>query len=276
MVEGQPSTHRSRYKDRTPNHLDPMLVLLSPSKNLHAQPKPAHRLSEPRLPEESRKLIETLRKLKPGAVGELMHINEKLAGLNAARYQSWSWPHTPENATAAIYTFSGDVYQGFQAQTMTRPQAEQCDKTVRILSGLYGLLRPMDLIQPYRLEMGTELKVGRTKNLYGFWGERITELLKQDIESAGAKEVINLASQEYTRALDLKALGVPVIDIQFLEDRNGKLQFLSYNAKRSRGWMARHIVDHKVRRSRDLRGFIEEGYSFREEMSGPEKLVFVR
>lgn len=253
-----------------------MLVLLSPSKNLHAHPQPAHRTSEPRMPEESRKLIDTLRKLKPGAVGELMHINEKLAALNAARYRAWSWPHTPESATAAIYTFSGDVYQGFQAQTMTRAQAEQCDKTVRILSGLYGLLRPLDRIQPYRLEMGTDLKVGRTKNLYDFWGDSITGLLKQDIESSGAKEVINLASQEYTRSLDFRALGVPVIDVQFLEDRNGKLQFLSYNAKRSRGWMARHIVDHKVKRSRDLRGFIEEGYSFREELSTPDKLVFVR
>jgi hypothetical protein len=253
-----------------------MLVLLSPSKNLHAKPVTAHRTTLPRLPEDSQALIDALRKLKPGAVGELMDINEKLAGLNAARYQAWHWPHTSDNATAAIYTFSGDVYQGFEAQTMTKAQAEQADKTVRILSGLYGVLRPLDLIQPYRLEMGTSLKVGRTKDLYGFWNDRITSLLKQDLQETGAKEVINLASQEYTRAVDFDALGVPVIDVQFLEDRNGKLQFLSYNAKRSRGWMARYIVDRKVKKSKDLRGFDVQGYGFREDLSDDRKLVFVR
>ena len=253
-----------------------MLVLLSPSKNLHNVPHPAHRTSLPRMPEQSAKLIESLKKLKPGAIQKLMDINENLARLNYNRYQTYSWPHNVENATAAIYTFRGEVYQGFDASTMTKEQAELADKKVRILSGLYGVLRPLDLIQPYRLEMSTELKTGKAKNLYAFWGSRITDLLNEDIESTKSKVVINLASQEYMAAVDIAKLKVPVIDIQFLEDRNGKLQFLSYNAKRSRGWMARYIVDQKINTASALKGFDLQGYSYREELSVPEKMVFVR
>lgn len=253
-----------------------MLVLLSPSKNLHNVPMAAHRSSLPRMPEEAKVLIEALKKFKPAALSELMDINDQLARLNYNRYHTFSWPHEPENATAAIYTFRGEVYQGFDANTMTKAQAEQADKQVRILSGLYGLLRPLDLIQPYRLEMGTDLKVGKTRNLYEYWGSKITDLLNQDIAETKSKEVINLASQEYMAALDLSGLKSPVIDIQFLEDRNGKFQFLSYNAKRSRGWMARYIVDHKIKTSHSLRGFTEQGYSYREDLSDLKKMVFVR
>ena len=253
-----------------------MLVLLSPSKNLHNIPQAAPRTSLPRMPLQSAQLIESLKKLKPGAIQKLMDINENLARLNYNRYHAFAWPHTPENATAAIYTFRGEVYQGFDANTMTKAQAELADKKIRILSGLYGVLRPLDLIQPYRLEMSTELKSGRSKSLYAFWGSRITDLLNEDIESTKSKVVINLASQEYMAAIDLAKIKVPVIDIQFLEDRNGKLQFLSYNAKRSRGWMARYIVDHKINAVSALKGFDLQGYSFREELSIPEKLVFVR
>jgi len=253
-----------------------MLVLLSPSKNLHNVPQAAHRYSLPRMPEQSTLLIESLKKLKPAAIQKLMDINDNLARLNYNRYQAYTWPHTTENATAAIYTFRGEVYQGFDANTMTKAQAELADKTVRILSGLYGVLRPLDLIQPYRLEMSTELKTGKTKNLYKFWGDKITDLLNEDIAATKSKVIINLASQEYMAAVNLSKLNVPVIDVQFLEDRNGKLQFLSYNAKRSRGWMARYIVDHKINVVSALRGFDLQGYSFREELSVPEKMVFVR
>lgn len=259
-----------------PNLCAKMLVLLSPSKNLHNVPMAAHRTSLPRMPEEAEVLIHTLKKLKPGALRELMDINEQLARLNYNRYQTFSWPHHADNATAAIYTFRGEVYQGFDAKTMTPAQAEQADQQVRILSGLYGLLRPLDLIQPYRLEMGTDLKVGKAHNLYEYWGSKITQLLNGDIAATKSKEVINLASQEYMAALDLNKISVPVIDIQFLEDRNGKLQFLSYNAKRSRGWMARYIVDHKIKRSSSLKAFTEQGYSYREDLSDPKKMVFVR
>ncbi|HEY3385642.1 MAG TPA: peroxide stress protein YaaA [Saprospiraceae bacterium] len=253
-----------------------MIVLLSPSKNLHNTPHPAHRYSAPRMTEESEVLIENLKKLKPEKLQKLMEINSNLATLNYNRYHSFSLPHSFENATAAIYTFRGEVYLGFEANTMNKAQAEQADKFVRILSGLYGVLRPLDLIQPYRLEMGTELKVGKTKDLYGFWGNKITDLLNADIAETKSKEVINLASQEYMGAVNPSLLKVPIIDIQFLEDRNGKLQFLSYNAKRSRGWMARYIVDNKISKSSALKGFDLQGYSYREELSDPKKMVFVR
>jgi hypothetical protein len=253
-----------------------MLVLLSPSKNLHNVPMASPRYSLPRMPEESLQLIASLRKLKPADLHALMDINDQLARLNYNRYQAFTWPHTGENATAAIYTFRGEVYQGFDANTMTKAQAEQADKYVRILSGLYGVLRPLDLIQPYRLEMSTELKTGKAKNIYQYWGHKITDLLNADIEATKSKEVINLASQEYMAAVQVADLKAPVIDIQFLEDRNGKLQFLSYNAKRSRGWMARYIVDHKIKKSSQLKGFDLQGYSYREELSDPKKMVFVR
>lgn len=253
-----------------------MLILLSPSKNLHNVPQASHRFSLPRMPEESGQLIKSLVKLKPEDLEELMDINDKLARLNNSRNHSFTWPHTPENATAAIYTFRGEVYQGFDANTMTKAQAEQADKQVRILSGLYGVLRPLDLIQPYRLEMSTNLKTGKAKNLYQFWGSKITDMLNADVAATKSKEIINLASQEYMGAVNIAALSVPVIDVQFLEDRNGKLQFLSYNAKRSRGWMARYIVDRKINKSSALKGFDVQGYSYREELSDAKKMVFVR
>jgi cytoplasmic iron level regulating protein YaaA (DUF328/UPF0246 family) len=253
-----------------------MLVLLSPSKNLHNTPKAAHHCSLPRMPEQSNQLIEILKKKSPKALQELMDINDQLARLNYNRYQTYTWPHTQENATSAIYTFRGEVYQGFDANTMTPSQANLADKHIRILSGLYGVLRPHDLIQPYRLEMGISLKVNKAKNLYSFWGNRITDLLNEDLDQTKSKEIINLASQEYMAAVDLSKISVPVIDIQFLEDRNGKLQFLSYNAKRSRGWMARYIVDHKINNSSALKRFDSQGYTYRAELSDQKKMVFVR
>ena len=253
-----------------------MIILLSPSKNLHTTPKAAHRYSLPRLPEASTQLIRALQKLKPADLQELMGINEQLARLNYNRYHTYQWPHTPENATAAIYTFRGEVYLGFDATTLTPTQAESADSRVRILSGLYGVLKPLDLIQPYRLEMSTSLKVGRTKDLYAFWGNRITELLMKDINETKSKEVINLASQEYMAAVQVDHLNVPVIDIHFLEERNGKLQFLSYNAKRSRGWLARYIADHQIKKSAELKAYTEHDYAYRADLSGPKKMVFVR
>ncbi len=253
-----------------------MIALLSPSKNLHNEPLEAHRTSLPRFPEESSQLIKTLSKFKPADIRDLMHVNEKIALLNYNRYHTYHWPHTPEDATAAIYTFRGEVYLGFEAGTMTKAQVERADKHVRILSGLYGLLRPLDLMQPYRLEMGTNLKVGRKKDLYSFWGDKITQLLNEDIAETKSKVIINLASQEYMNVIDRTKLIVPVVDIQFLEDRDGKLKFLSYNAKRSRGWMARYIVDEKIKTVSALKGFNLHGYGFREDLSDTDKLVFVR
>ncbi|MFZ1677861.1 MAG: peroxide stress protein YaaA [Saprospiraceae bacterium] len=253
-----------------------MLILLSPSKNLHNKPKEAHHFSLPRFPEETGQLIDVLKKQTPKSLQKLMDINEKLAKLNVERYHQYAWPHTPENATTAMYTFRGEVYLGLEANTFTSVEADEANKRIRILSGLYGLLRPLDLIQPYRLEMGIEMKVGKAKSIYQFWGSKITDLLNEDIASTKSKEVINLASQEYSAAIQTDKVSVPVIDIQFLEDRNGKLQFLSYNAKRSRGWMSRYIVDQRIKNSKDLRGFDLQGYQYREDLSDSKKMVFVR
>ncbi len=253
-----------------------MIALLSPSKNLHNIPLTAHRFSLPRLPEQSETLIKALTKLKKSELQDLMHINEKLASLNYNRYRTFSWPHTPEDASVAIYTFRGEVYLGFEAGTLTQSQAERADKHVRILSGLYGLLKPLDLIQPYRLEMGSALKVGRSKDLYTFWGDQITNLLNEDLAETKSKAIINLASKEYISAIDTSKLIAPVFDIHFLEDRDGTLKFLSYNAKRSRGWMARYIVDQNIKTPSALKGFNLQGYAYREDLSETTKMVFVR
>ncbi len=253
-----------------------MLILLSPSKNLHNKPKEAHRYSLPRMPEQSEKLIEVLRKQTPRSLQKLMDINDKLAKLNVERYHQFAWPHTPDNATTAMYTFRGEVYLGLDANTLTQQEAEDADKNIRILSGLYGLLRPLDLIQPYRLEMGIELKIGKAKSLYEFWGNQITDLLSQDIAASKAKEVINLASQEYSAAINPEKLIVPMIDIQFMEDRNGKLQFLSFIAKRSRGEMARFMIQQKITKSEELKDEDINGYQYRVDLSQPNKMVFVR
>ena len=253
-----------------------MLVLLSPSKNLHNNPIASHRTSQPRMADDSKKLIEVLHKQTPKSLQKLMDINDKLAKLNVDRYHQFAWPHTADNSTAAMYTFRGEVYLGLDATTLSKDEAETADKYIRILSGLYGLLKPLDLIQPYRLEMGIELKVGKAKTLYQFWGDRITQMLNQDITDTKSKEIINLASQEYSAAIQNDALLVPVMDIQFLEWRNEKLQFLSFNAKRSRGWMARYIVQHKIKKSSELKGFDVQGYGYREDLSDAKKMVFVR
>ena len=226
--------------------------------------------------EESQQLIEVLKKQTPKSLQKLMEINDKLAQLNVDRYHQFLWPHTTENATTALYTFRGEVYLGLDANTLNLSQVEEADKKIRILSGLYGLLRPLDLIQPYRLEMGTELKVGRDKSLYDFWGDRITDLLNKDVEASKSKEVINLASQEYSAAVNVDKMSVPVIDIQFMEDRNGKLQFLSFIAKRSRGVMARFIIEHKIKRAKELMDVDIYGYRYRKDLSGSKKMVFVR
>ncbi|HUR31008.1 MAG TPA: peroxide stress protein YaaA [Saprospiraceae bacterium] len=253
-----------------------MLVLLSPSKNLHKQPKEGQRYNLPRFPDETINLIDVLKKQTPKSLQKLMDINDNLAKLNVDRYHQFTWPHTTHNAASAMYTFRGEVYLGLDANTMTNTQAEEADKRIRILSGLYGLLKPLDLIQPYRLEMGVELKVGKAKSLYEFWGSKITDLLNRDIIETKSKEIINLASQEYSLAIKPELLTVPIIDIQFLEERNGKLQFLSFIAKRTRGVMARFIVENKIKSGKDLQLFDVQGYAFRTDLSDGRKMVFAR
>lgn len=257
-----------------------MITLLSPAKSLDYETKPATRKrTEPRLLVESQELIEVLRTKSVSDVAALMSISDDLAALNAQRYADFSTPFTPKNAKQAILAFDGDVYQGMDAATrFDERDFTEAQKTIRILSGLYGVLRPLDLMQPYRLEMGTRLATDRGDSLYAWWGTRISDLLRTDLdESPGADVVVNLASDEYFRSVDQDALGARIISPRF-EDTNpqGKRSIVSFFAKRARGSMAGWMVRERVRTIKALSGYNEDGYRFDKESSTPDVPVFVR
>lgn len=233
-------------------------------------------LSNTRFDDHSQKLLNKVSKLSKNKLIDLMGISKNLAALNHERYQNISWPHTQENAKPAIDTFRGDVYLGLQAETLSDDDRIFAQQHLRILSGLYGILRPMDLIQPYRLEMGTKLPVGRRKNLYAFWQDKLMEVLNQDILESGTPAVVNLASNEYFHAIDEKKLKAPVYTIQFKEWRGGKLRSIQFNLKRARGFMARFIIDHRIDKPELLKGFDTEGYFFDAERSDENTFLFTR
>lgn len=203
-----------------------------------------------------------------------MSISDALGQLNYQRNQEWQLPFTTDNARQAIFAFSGDVYRGLDAYSISTEKLDKLYNTVRIISGLYGLLKPTDLIQPYRLEMGTKLQVGKHKNLYAFWQKTITRALNQELESD--ELFLNLASNEYFKAIDVKTLKVPVITATFKDFKNGQYKIISFFAKEARGLMARYIIDANANTLDDLKGFNYEGYNFSEPMSSNAELVFVR
>ncbi len=253
-----------------------MKIVISPAKSLDYESEyPSLKQTQPQFLEEAVKLNKILAKKKPKDLMELMSISDKLAQLNWQRNQDFETPFTTKNARPAIYAFNGDVYQGLDAYTMSSKKVEKLQNTLRILSGQYGLLRPLDLMQPYRLEMGTKLKVGRKKNLYEFWKKTITKHLNNELEE---NEVfLNLASNEYFSAVDDKALKVPVITPVFKDWSNDKLKIISFYAKKARGSMVRYIVDKDVKTLEDLKGFDYDGYIFSEShTSKKNEPVFVR
>ena len=256
-----------------------MLSVLSPAKSLDFDsPLPTAEHTTPRLLEQSVELIDVMRTISPGDLARLMRISEDLAHLNVTRYREFSPEHTPATSRPAVLAFSGDVYQGLVASTFGKHDFTEAQKTVRILSGLYGLLRPLDLIQPYRLEMGTRLVTGRGRSLYDWWGTRITDLLREDLATSPGPEVlVNLASQEYFSVIDTDRLGVRVITPRF-EDRNkdGVPRIVSFHAKRARGSMAGWLVRNRVRSVATLRDFTENGYHYDEDRSTQDVPVFVR
>ncbi len=253
-----------------------MLVIVSPAKTLDFEsPLTVRKHTQPRLLKESERLVETLRALSPAELAALMGISDKLSGLNAARYQEWSRPFTPDNARQALYAFQGDVYVGMQAREFSAEDRAFAQKHLRILSGLYGVLRPLDLIRPYRLEMGTRLATDRGTDLYGFWGDRVTRVLREDL-AARNPFIVNLASEEYFRAVDVDALDVPVISPVFRDYRNGKYKIISFFAKKARGMMASWIIRNRVRTENALRSFNEGGYRYSAAESSPERPVFLR
>lgn len=257
-----------------------MLILLSPAKSLDYESKPATRKhSEPRLLEQSGELIAVMRDKSVADVAALMHISEDLAALNVGRYAEFHTPFTPLNARAAVLAFDGDVYLGLAAkQRFDERDFTEAQKTVRILSGLYGVLRPLDLMQPYRLEMGTRLATTRGRNLYDFWGDRISEVLRDDLaESPGADLVVNLASDEYFRAVRPRVLGAPIVSPRFEDtDARGKRSIVSFFAKRARGEMAAWLVRNRVRKERELAFFDGAGYRYDQQASTRSQPVFVR
>jgi cytoplasmic iron level regulating protein YaaA (DUF328/UPF0246 family) len=254
-----------------------MLFLLSPAKTLdYESPLPEVPHTLPAFPEDSVRLIEVLRRKSPQDLASLMEISDPLAALNVARYQAWSAKFTPRNARQAVLAFDGDVYDGLQARQLQPSDLDWAQQHLRILSGLYGVLRPLDWMQPYRLEMGTQLKVGTAGNLYQYWGSRISEHLNEVLAADKTPVVINLASQEYFRAVDRRALKARVIDCVFEEWRPGGWKIISFSAKKARGLMARYAIMKRVETPRKLENFNLEGYAFDPAASQAERLVFRR
>ncbi|WP_426576390.1 peroxide stress protein YaaA [Xenorhabdus stockiae] len=254
-----------------------MLITISPAKTLdYESPLATKKYSQPALLEESKQLIDVCRTLAPAQISSLMGISDKLAGLNAARFGEWQPDFTPENARQAILAFKGDVYTGMQAETFSDADFDFAQTHLRMLSGLYGVLRPLDLMQPYRLEMGIKLENPRGKDLYKFWGDRITENLNAALEQQGDDVLVNLASDEYFKSVNTKKLVARIIKPVFLDEKNGKYKVISFYAKKARGLMSRFIIQNQLTDPARLVEFNLEGYAFDESLSKGDELVFKR
>jgi cytoplasmic iron level regulating protein YaaA (DUF328/UPF0246 family) len=254
-----------------------MLMVISPAKDLDfSSAVPELPYTQPDMLTDAAALVEICRQLTPMQLSQLMDISDKLAGLNAARFGSWQLPFHRDNARAALFAFNGDVYQGLAAQSLTTEQLHYAQQHLRILSGLYGVLRPFDLMQAYRLEMGTALANPRGKDLYQFWGDQITAALNEQLESLNASCLLNLASQEYFKAVKPKALTRPLIDVTFKDQKNGQYKIISFFAKRARGLMARYVLTEQVREPAALTGFNLDRYYYAPAQSTANHLVFLR
>lgn len=252
-----------------------MKLVLSPAKSLDFESKiPTNQNTEARFLKQSERLNRLLKKKSARSLSKLMSISANLGQLNYQRNQDWQLPFTNENARPAVYAFSGEVYRGLDAYNIPEEKVNTLQNTVRIISGLYGLLKPIDLIQPYRLEMGTKFPVGKNKNLYEFWRKTITESLNSELEEG--ELFLNLASNEYFKAIDTKALKVPVVTASFKDFKNGEYKMIMTFAKQARGFMARYIIDTNAKTIDDVKAFNYQGYNFSEPMSSENELVFIR
>ncbi|RAW85306.1 peroxide stress protein YaaA [Photorhabdus laumondii] len=254
-----------------------MLITISPAKTLdYESPLTTEKYSQPALLDQSEQLISICRKLTPAQIASLMSISDKLAGLNAARFGEWHADFTPENARQAILAFKGDVYTGMQAESFSDKDFDFAQDHLRILSGLYGVLRPLDLMQPYRLEMGIKLENKRGKDLYAFWGDLITEKLNEALGQQGDNVLVNLASDEYFKSVNTKKLAGKIIKPVFLDEKNGKYKIISFYAKKARGLMSRFIIQNQLTQIDRLVEFNLDGYAFDESLSKGNELVFKR
>ena len=258
-----------------------MLYLLSPAKSLdYDTPAQVSTHSQPLFVKQAAALIDVLKPKTPQDISSLMKLSDALSGLNVARYQAWSKKFTANNSKQAVLAFNGDVYEGLNAKTLSAAQLDWAQEHVCILSGLYGVLRPLDLMQPYRLEMGTALPTQKGNNLYQFWGAQISNYLNQRAALDTSPVVVNLASEEYFRAVDLKTLKARVVSCVFEDYKNGpaggKFKIISFHAKRARGLMVRYAIDKKATTVKKLQAFNAEGYAFEAALSEPDRLVFRR
>ncbi len=254
-----------------------MIVLLSPAKSLDLTPPPAGLAhAQPPMLDEAEKLIVTARRLSRRKMAALMNVSPKIAQLNYERFQAFTTPFTPDNAKQAALAFAGDTYRGFDAGTLSINDLNYAQEHVAILSGLYGVLRPLDLMQPYRLEMGLPLSTRRGRTLYKFWGDRITAQLNTMLATRSDAMVLNCASNEYASAVKPKKLAARLVNCHFKEDRGGVLKVVSFSAKRARGMMARYVAQRRVETVDGVRRFEEAGYGYREDLSDEANVVFVR
>ncbi len=252
-----------------------MLIVLSPAKSLNFEPQ--NQISDYTLPvfrEETEKLVKTMKKISAKGLSDLMSISPALALLNFERYQTWD--PSPEKSKQAILAFDGDVYDGLSAKTLPEEILREAQQRVRILSGLYGVLKPLDLIQPHRLEMGTKLKTGRRNDLYAFWKEKTVKEVNQAVQQSGSPVLVNLASNEYFKSIDRKKLKAKIVTAEFRDLKNGKYMMVSFYAKRARGLMTRFILENRITDPEEMKAFDMEGYNFASPLSTSETFVFIR
>jgi uncharacterized protein len=254
-----------------------MLVLISPAKTLKENFEfKTPTTSIPEFLPEAETLVNILKNYSPSKLMKLMDINPKLAELTASRFNSWSLPFEPGNAKPAILMFNGEVYNGLKASSLSVKELGYAQNHLRILSGLYGIIRPLDIMQAYRLEMGTKLKAGRKKDLYAFWGDKITDSINRELAKHKEKVLLNLASKEYFAAVNTKKINARILTCTFKEERNGKYQFVTIYGKKARGLMTRFILQYHIDHVEDLKHFEEEGYYFNERISKEDEWVFTR
>jgi uncharacterized protein len=254
-----------------------MLTVISPAKTLEYETPPVtEAFTQPTQLSQSRKLIRRLRELGSDDISRLMSVSDNLAELNRQRFKQWKTPFKPENARQALFAFKGDVYLGLDAYSLDEVALDFAQQHLRILSGLYGILRPLDLMQPYRLEMGTRLDTDMGSNLYQFWNERLTKALNQELKQSQTRCLVNLASNEYFKAIKPKLLKADIVTPAFREYRDGEYRFIQFFAKKARGLMARYLIDQRIDDVEGLKGFNYEGYRFAPEMSDEKDWVFTR
>jgi len=254
-----------------------MLIVISPAKTLDFETTPVTKeFTQPEFLKESRKLISELKKMTPVEVSSLMKVSDKLGTLNSIRFNDWKTPFTLNNAKQALLAFKGDVYTGLNVDSFSKPDLKFAQKHLRMLSGLYGVLRPLDLMQPYRLEMGTKFENKQGKDLYAFWNTKITEQINKDLKASKSQYLINLASNEYFKSLQENDINADIIVPVFKDFKSGKYKIISFYAKKARGLMSAYIIKNRLKKPEDLKGFDVDGYKFAKAESSENNLVFLR